>query len=74
MDCTKHQDVCGKYDVSGYPTFRYFNYGKNDFKYNGGRTVSEYLSHLIRMKLNLIKNKSLDRLDIKNLIRHQLVS
>jgi hypothetical protein len=39
VDCTKHSALCQSNDVSGYPTFKYFNYGKNDIKYTGGREV-----------------------------------
>ncbi len=38
IDCTKHQSVCTDQDVQGYPTIKYFNYGKNEFKYMGPRT------------------------------------
>ena len=39
MDCTVHTATCSSHDVSGYPTFKYFNYGKNPQKYMGGREV-----------------------------------
>ena len=41
LDCTSHTEVCTNNDVTGYPTFKYFNYGKNPQKYMGGREVSE---------------------------------
>ena len=34
MDCTKEQVTCKKYDVSGYPTVKYFNNGEYKFKLN----------------------------------------
>lgn len=40
VDCTAYQTLCSQNDVSGYPTFKYFNYFKNTKPYNGGRTVS----------------------------------
>lgn len=40
VDCTTFQTLCTTNDVSGYPTFKYFNYYKNTKPYNGGRTVS----------------------------------
>lgn len=40
VDCTTFQALCSTNDVSGYPTFKYFNYYKNTKPYNGGRTVS----------------------------------
>ena len=39
MDCTRFQTTCSSHEVQGYPTFKYFNYGKNDQKYTGGREV-----------------------------------
>lgn len=42
VDCTKGQnhDLCKQEGVEGYPTFNYYNYGKNVEKYNGERGVS----------------------------------
>jgi hypothetical protein len=39
VDCTVHQDLCGKHDVKGYPTIKYYNAetGKAGASYNGGR-------------------------------------
>ena len=39
VDCTTQQGVCSVHDVTGYPTFKYFNYNKNSQKYMGGREV-----------------------------------
>lgn len=39
VDCTEHMDICNKFDVNGYPTFKYMSYGKNSQPYNGGREV-----------------------------------
>jgi len=36
VDCTQHQDLCGKHDVSGYPTIKYYEQGEPK-KYQGGR-------------------------------------
>lgn len=46
LDCTKFAAVCQQYDVTGYPTFRYFNYGKGDFKYLGARTAEGFVSFM----------------------------
>jgi len=46
VDCTKHQPVCTVYEVKGYPTFRYFNYGKNDKPYDGGRDEEGFLAFM----------------------------
>ena len=39
VDCNSHQSLCTSHDVTGYPTFKYFNYYKNTQKYMGGREV-----------------------------------
>ena len=42
VDCTKFDTVCTQYDVTGYPTFLYFNYGKNHAPYQGERSSSGF--------------------------------
>jgi protein disulfide-isomerase A6 len=40
VDCTKEQDLCGKHDVKGYPTIKYWLDGeRKDF--NGGRSFDD---------------------------------
>ena len=46
VDCTKHTSVCETYEVNGYPTIKYFNYGKNDFKYMGPRTADGFVEFM----------------------------
>ncbi|KAK2570032.1 Protein disulfide-isomerase A5 [Acropora cervicornis] len=46
VDCTVQTSVCNQYDVNGYPTFRYFNYGKKDFKYMGGREAKDFMQFM----------------------------
>lgn len=46
VDCTVYQTLCTLNDVSGYPTFKYFNYYKNTKPYNGGRTESEFVKFM----------------------------
>ncbi|XP_028394335.1 probable protein disulfide-isomerase A4 isoform X1 [Dendronephthya gigantea] len=46
VDCTKETAVCGAHGVEGYPTFKYFNYGKNDEKYTGGRTKDDFIKFM----------------------------
>jgi hypothetical protein len=46
VDCTKTKDICPKFDVTGYPTFRYFSYGKDDFKYTGGRKEPDFIAFM----------------------------
>lgn len=48
LDCTKFNSLCKKYDVSGFPTFTYFNYGKTPFPYQGPRNqqgFAEFMSN-----------------------------
>ncbi len=42
VDCTKFQSVCEQFDVSGYPTFKYFSYGKNPASYDGERSMTGF--------------------------------
>lgn len=40
VDCTKEQDLCGKHDVKGYPTIKYWQNGEVK-DYNSGRTFED---------------------------------
>jgi len=46
MDCTVHKESCASHDVTGYPTFKYFNYGKDSQKYMGGRTEPDFVAFM----------------------------
>ncbi|XP_059055223.1 protein disulfide-isomerase A5 [Achroia grisella] len=47
VDCTVHQDVCGNYDVKGYPTIKYFSYFDKQVKdYSGGRKEADFVSFI----------------------------
>ena len=46
LDCTQHQSVCTQHEVTGYPTFKYFNYGKKDFRYMGGRVEGDFVEFM----------------------------
>ena len=43
VDCTVHQDLCGRFDVKGYPTIKTFSAesGTDGEAYNGGRTYDD---------------------------------
>lgn len=42
VDCTVHQDLCGRFDVKGYPTIKYFNTENADgAAYQGGRSYGD---------------------------------
>lgn len=34
------------FSILSYPTFKYFNYGKNDDKYTGGRTKDDFIKFM----------------------------
>jgi len=40
VDCTKEQDLCGKHEVKGYPTIKYWQDGERK-DYQGGRTFDD---------------------------------
>ena len=46
LDCTQFQSVCTQHEVTGFPTFKYFNFGKKDFRYNGGRTEAAFVTFM----------------------------
>jgi len=46
VDCTKYSKICDQFSVPGFPTFRYFSYGKNDFPYEGGRTEENFIAFM----------------------------
>jgi len=46
MDCTQHQAECSSQDVSGYPTFKYFNYGKDGQLYVGKRMSQDFVDFM----------------------------
>lgn len=46
MDCTVYASVCTSHDVTGYPTFKYFNYGKSSQKYMGGREEPDFVKFM----------------------------
>jgi len=43
VDCTVEQDLCQRFDVSGYPTIKYFTdeTDKKGDSYNGGRSLDD---------------------------------
>ena len=47
VDCTIERSVCSAYEVSGFPTFKYFKYFNKEQKdYNGGRTKKDFIQFL----------------------------
>ncbi|XP_075990887.1 protein disulfide-isomerase A5 [Anticarsia gemmatalis] len=49
VDCTNEQELCGNYDVKGYPTIKYFSYyDKAVNEYTGGRKEDDFVSFIKR--------------------------
>ena len=46
LDCTKYGSLCGLYEVTGYPTIKYFNFGKKALPYNGPRNEEGFASFM----------------------------
>nr|XP_034307148.1 protein disulfide-isomerase A5-like isoform X2 [Crassostrea gigas] len=46
VDCTVHQALCTQNEVTGYPTLKYFNYGKNPQNYMGGREEADFVKFM----------------------------
>lgn len=46
VDCTKHKSVCGLYEVTGYPTFKYFSFGKKASPFTGARDEQGFASFM----------------------------
>eukprot|EP00118_Oscarella_pearsei_P015366 m.138527 g.138527 ORF g.138527 m.138527 type:complete len:765 (+) comp38247_c0_seq18:43-2337(+) len=48
IDCTAEsdQEMCVKEGVQGYPTIKYYNYGKNAIKYEGGRETDAFVKFM----------------------------
>ena len=46
VDCTKNQELCTEYEVQGFPTFKYFSYGKNPGQYSGGRKEDDFVQFM----------------------------
>ena len=47
VDCTVDKSVCSAFEVSGFPTFKYFHYYNKEQKaYDGGRTSRDFISFL----------------------------
>lgn len=48
IDCEKYKDLAKKYEISGYPTIKYFSKGlkNNGEDYTGGRTSDDFMKFL----------------------------
>ena len=55
VDCTTQQSICNVHDVTGYPTFKYFNYNKNPQKYMGGREVGVLYARIKTLTVSRVR-------------------
>ena len=46
VDCTQEKAVCEQYNVKGFPTIIYFNFGKNPQPYEGGREFKDFVKFM----------------------------
>ena len=46
VDCGPYKQLCNMYDVAGFPTILYFNYGKNEQKYQGARSQEAFTAFM----------------------------
>lgn len=46
VDCTKEKLSCEQYGVRGFPTIKYFNFGKNPQDYEGGREFNDFVNFM----------------------------
>jgi protein disulfide-isomerase-like protein len=47
VDCTTDKSVCSAFEVTGFPTFKYFHYYNKEQKpYDGGRTKKDFVAFL----------------------------
>lgn len=46
VDCTEHNDICGRYEVRGFPTLILLKADGTTVKYSGQRNVEEFVTFL----------------------------
>ena len=57
VDCDANKDLCGRFEVHGYPTLKFFPKGEKEAKeYSGGRAVSDFLS-FIKDKTGIVRTE-----------------
>lgn len=50
MDCTKSQSICKEFEIQGYPTIKYFSFGKFVSDYEKERTVKGLWEERLRKR------------------------
>ena len=51
LDCTRFPPVCDQHKVTGFPTFKYFNFGKIGYRYQGPRSEEGFVEFMSDPKL-----------------------
>ncbi|KAL1490601.1 hypothetical protein ABEB36_013267 [Hypothenemus hampei] len=47
VDCTVETSICSAFEVTGYPTLKYFSYFNKEVRaYNGGRTKEDFVQYM----------------------------
>ncbi|KAL7862315.1 hypothetical protein SRHO_G00137560 [Serrasalmus rhombeus] len=49
VDATVHQGLASRYGIRGFPTIKVFNKGENPEDYEGGRTRSDIVAHVMEL-------------------------
>ena len=53
LDCTKFDTICEEHKVTGFPTFKYFSYGKKSSHYSGARSEEGFVEAMSNPSLFL---------------------
>ncbi|CAF0941749.1 unnamed protein product [Rotaria sp. Silwood1] len=57
VDCTKSQSICKEYEVQGYPTIKYFSFGKFISDYESERTEEAFVEFMTNPEEQMNKPK-----------------
>ncbi|CAF2762598.1 unnamed protein product [Rotaria sp. Silwood2] len=57
VDCTKSQSICKEYEVQGYPTIKYFSFGKFIAEYESDRTEEAFVEFMTNPEEQMNKPK-----------------
>ena len=47
LDCTQYQEICTQQGVQGFPTFKYYSYGKRGYQYSQGRMKDDFVNFMV---------------------------
>lgn len=60
LDCTEFKDICQKYEVSGFPTFKLFQNGELGDPYNQGRDEDSFVNFMTNLNPSSTSRKEGD--------------